>query len=986
MRLLFLLTLILVAGCAQPELSRLPAPTPPVDDSASHVNPFIGTGGHGHTFPGATVPFGMVQVSPDTRLTGWDGCSGYHYSDRHVYGFSHTHLSGTGCSDYGDILLMPGVGKALYHNGADGKPGYRSRFDKQTEVAEPGYYAVFLEDPKVRVELTATARAALHRYTFPKTAEANVILDLAHRDQTVDSIIEFVGRTEIRGMRRSRAWAKDQRVYFVIRFSKPWQSARIAIGDREIRHQNAAGRNLKAHVRFDTRRTGTVVLASVGLSSVDLAGAAKNLNAEMEGHAFIRVRDQARKAWNEQLAKIDVEGGTAAQQCIFATALYHACIAPNLFSDVDGRYRGMDGKVHKADDRDHYTVFSLWDTFRAAHPLFTLIEPERTNDFVNTMLAQFEQSRALPIWELAGNETNCMIGYHAVSVIADAWMKGIRGFDGEAALAAMTATADRDDWEGIGAYRLHGFIPAELHGESVSRTLEYAYDDWCIAVMAKALGKQDVHARFIARAQYYVNLFEPKTGFFRPKINNAFVEPFDPAEVNHHLTEANTWQYSFFVPHDVDGLAALLGGEAALAAKLDALFTAPVETTGRKQADITGLIGQYAHGNEPSHHMAYLYAFARQPWKTQARVREILDTLYSDQPDGLSGNEDCGQMSAWYVLSALGFYPVAPGSTQYVLGAPLFPRATIRLPRGKSFVIRAEGASTENRFVQSASLNGEPFERLWIDHAEITAGGELALVMGPEPNRKWAISDAARPTSRIDGPRIVPVPYLKKGPRTFRNATEVEFGTLPGATSLEAVCDAGGPLAEIESGGWRITNTATISAQALNDRAASKTVRSTFRKIDSDLKLTLLTRYAKQYTAGGDDALVDGIRGGNDFKTGAWQGYQGVDLVAVVDLGRVRKIESIQVGFVNSPRAWIWTPTTIEFSLSDDGKDYRPLITEKSDADPKGSRMIVERTKVSPGAAARYVKITARNRGTCPPDHPGAGRPAWIFADEIEIE
>ena len=606
----------------------------PEVDYAAFVDPFIGTGGHGHTYPGATRPFGMVQLSPDTRLDGWDGCSGYHYSDDHIYGFSHTHLSGTGVSDYGDVLVMPGVGEPNFHNGADGEPGYRSPFRKETEEASPGYYKVHLDKGDIGVELTATDRVGIHRYRFPAGSRPYLIFDLNHRDELIDSSIKRFHRSGLVGHRRSRAWARDQRVHFFAKFSRQVEDFDLRIAEN------------KACVKF-AKGTREVVV-TVGISAIDTTEAHTNLTVEAPDFSFPRYRRLARAAWNGQLQKISIVGGTEAQRRTFYTALYHSCLAPNRYSDISKRYRGRDLKVHRAPDFDYYTVFSLWDTFRAAHPLLTILEPERTNDFVRTMLAQYEQGGALPVWELASNETHCMIGYHAVPVIWDAYAKGIRGYDAELAFRAMVHSASQDD-RGLPAYREQGFIPSEVEGESVSKTLEYAYDDWCIAQMAKALGNDEEHARFSARAQAYKNVFDPSTGFMRAKRNHKWVGPFHPEEVNLHFTEANSWQYSMFVPHDLDGLIELLGGRDALAAWLDRLFTAPSETSGREQADITGLIGQYAHGNEPSHHMAYLYCFAGQPWKTQDRVRQILDTLYSDQPDGLCGNEDCGQMSAWYV-------------------------------------------------------------------------------------------------------------------------------------------------------------------------------------------------------------------------------------------------------------------------------------------------------------------------------------------------
>ncbi|HSL53490.1 MAG TPA: GH92 family glycosyl hydrolase, partial [Pyrinomonadaceae bacterium] len=596
-------------------LAFLPAQASAQHDLTRYVNPFIGTGGHGHTFPGAIVPYGMVQLSPDTRLTGWDGCSGYHYSDSKIYGFSHTHLSGTGILDYGDILLTPSVGRA-----------YSGRFQHRNETATPGYYSVKLDDENVLAELTATARAGMHRYTFPATDDANIVIDLAHRDKVIDSNLEITSATKVVGWRRSQSWAKDQIVYFALEFSQPFTAHSSTDTERQT------------SFRFDTRG-GAPVLVKVGISAVDVDGALKNLHAEIGHWDFDKVKSDARRMWNAELNKIAVTGGTVAQLTNFYTSLYHVMTAPNLFMDVDGRYRGRDFKTHVAKDFSNYTVFSLWDTFRAAHPLYTIIDRKRTRDFIKTFLVQYEQGGRLPVWELAANETDTMIGYHAVSVIADAAVKGIDGFDLNKAFAAMKHSAELREHRGLGAYIDQGFISTEYERESVSKVLEYAYDDWCIAQVAQMLGKKEDYERYNARAQSYKNVFDRVSGFMRPRNNGGWVEPFDPREVTFAFTEANSWQYTFFAPHDISGLVALMGGRGQFARKLDQLFTADSRTTGREQVDITGLIGQYAHGNEPSHHMAYLYNYVGQPWKTQSRARQIMVQFYKPEPDGLIGNE-----------------------------------------------------------------------------------------------------------------------------------------------------------------------------------------------------------------------------------------------------------------------------------------------------------------------------------------------------------
>ena len=951
-------------------------------DFAAYVDPFIGTGGHGHTYPGATMPFGMVQLSPDTRLTGWDGCSAYHYSDDVLYGFSHTHLSGTGCSDYGDILFMPTAGDVQLERGGpeNTSTGYCSRFSHERESASPGCYSVTLDDYGIVAELTATKRVGVHRYTYPKNDESNIIIDLAHRDDVISSGIHFVSDTEIEGFRRSRAWAQDQHVYFYARFSRPFSREGIAIdGDLQEGATHAMGKDVKAFVGFETKE-GEEILVKVALSAVDTDGARRNLDAEAPGWDFDAVQDGAHDAWNESLGKIEVRGGTSEQRTVFYSALYHAMLAPNLYMDVDGRYRGMDLEVHEADGYEHYTVFSLWDTYRAEHPLFTIMEPERTVDFLRTFISQYEQGGLLPVWELGANETFCMIGYHAVPVIADAYIKGIRGFDIEKAFEAMKRSSTRDHF-GLDAYRKYGFIPAGSEGESVSKTLEYAYDDWCIARVANELGLEDDYAEYIQRAQSYRNIFDPGTGFMRARMNGGFYKPFDPAEVNFNYTEANSWQYSFYVPHDVEGLIGMMGGRKAFVKKLDGLFETGSELTGRGQADITGMIGQYAHGNEP----------------------------------------DCGQMSSWYVLSALGFYPVTPGSDIYVIGSPLFEKAVIDVGGGKSFTVRAKNVSKENRHIKSAKLNGESYGKSYITHGDIVAGGEIVFEMSSKPNRKWGSGEDDRPRSSIDDYPITPAPYVSKGERVFRGETRVElsclddkaeiiyrlteisaapgsgWGTdesLEGASNSSESKDGQDPTIQHGDAMLRYKKPLIVTESSRLDFCAFKTgaprsalVSARFRMIPEGLDINLETGYSGMYTGGGNLALIDGVRGSDDFRTGAWQGYQGVDIVAVVDLGLPRPISSITIRFLQDQNSWIFMPKEVEFSISLDGEKFEKLgFLPNTIPDDSEGAILKDFEKGCTGAEARYVRVRAMNIGLCPDWHKGAGHKAWIFADEIVIE
>jgi len=933
-------------------------------DLARYVNPFIGTGGHGHTFPGAIVPFGMVQLSPDTRLTGWDSCSGYHYSDSIIYGFSHTHLSGTGIPDYGDILLLPTVDSGRQ----------TARFQHRNETASPGYYSVKLDDGNILVELTATARVGMHRYTFPSTQSANIILDLAHRDKVIDSGFRVTGRNSVVGWRRSQAWARDQVVYFALEFSQPFT---------EFTEDN-----LKKVFRFDVLR-GAPLLVKVGLSAVDIDGALRNLHTELSHWDFDKVKSDAAVAWKRELNKISVSGGSESQLTNFYTSLYHAISAPNIFMDVDGRYRGRDFKIHKADDFTNYTVFSLWDTFRAAHPLYTIIDQKRTRDFIKTFLAQYEQGGRLPVWELAANETDTMIGYHAVSVIADAAAKGIGGFDLEKAFAAMKHSAELRHY-GLGAYIDQGFISTEDERESVSKVLEYAYDDWCIAQVARLLGKTADYERYMTRAQSYRNVFDRVSGFMRPRSNGNWVEPFDPREVTFAFTEANSWQYTFFAPHDIGGLVDLMGGRRQFTGKLDRLFGAEARTTGREQADITGLIGQYAHGNEPSHHMAYLYNYVGQPWKTQMRVREIMDQFYQAEPDGLIGNEDCGQMSAWYVLSAAGFYPVTPGSTVYAIGSPLFPEVRFNLANGKSFVIRAAGVSHRNMYIQSATLNGKLYHKSFLLHGDLMRGGELVFQMGARPNLRWGTGAGNEPVSRIDSQEIVLVPVMKAAGQTFKGSLEISLAAIDSKpVNLYYTVDGSEP----DSHSLRFTKAflidqdTTVKALAVAaDGRRSRVVTAKYHRVPHDWKLSLLSNYSSQYTGGGDLAVIDGIRGTANWSGGGWQGYQGKDFVAVLDLGSVQQVSKVGAGFLQDAGSWIWMPKRVEVELSIDGQTFGPSFSIANEVSERQEGVLTrDFVKSLPPQNARYIRIRAVNFGKIPAWHPGSGGDAWIFVDEILV-
>ncbi|MDB4303804.1 GH92 family glycosyl hydrolase, partial [Desulfosarcina sp.] len=747
------------------------------------------------------------------------------------------------------------------------------------------------------------------------------------------------------------------------------------------------GTKVKAAFTFNTK-TNNEILVKVGISAVSAEGARKNLESEIDHWDFNLVKNQAHEAWNSELGKIEVKGGTEEQKITFYSALYHSFLVPNLFMDVDGQYRGRDLQIHQADGFDYYTIFSLWDTFRAEHPLFTLTQQDRTVDFIKTMLAQYEYGGRLPVWELAANETECMIGYHSIPVIVDAYMKGIRGFDVEKAFEAMKHSAELDHF-GLEFYKNMGYIPGNEESESVSKTLEYAFDDWCIAIMAKDLGKMDDYKRYLKRAQSYKNVFDPTTGFMRAKMNGRWFEPFDPKEVNFNYTEANSWQYSFFAPQDVNGLVELMGGREEFIASMDKMFNESVETTGRHQSDITGLVGQYAHGNEPSHHMAYLYNYVGQPWKTQKWVRHIMDELYTEKPDGLCGNEDCGQMSAWYVLSAMGFYSVTPGQTYYAMGSPLFDEVKINLENGKTFTIKSENNSSANRYIQSTSLNGNNYHKSYLSHFDMMEGGEFIFEMGPDPNKKWGVDEENLPVSEITKHLITAVPFVKTGARTFVKTTEVSLGSMTESDMIYFTKDGSEPNLNSEKYNtpFVLENSATIKAFAYDEKTkASNVLVAEFHKIPVGRTIQYFTEYANQYSGGGELCLIDFIRGPLNYRTGAWQGYEGVDVNAVVDLGNIQLISKLETGFLQDAGSWIFMPLEVQYYVSNDGKDFQHIGTIKNEVSERMLGVNLQNFTLNFSTKARYVKVVAKNMGNCPDWHVGEGNPAWIFADEIVIE
>jgi len=711
-----------------------------------YVDPLIGSGFHGHVFVGANVPFGAVQLGPENISEGWDWCSGYHISDNTIIGFPHTHLSGTGIGDLGDVSFMPTTGPVKVNKGTAENPesGFLSTFDRSSELAKPGYYKVNLKRYDIGVELTTSKRVGMHKYTFPASNQSNIIIDLQEGigwDAPVETYIEKVDKNTITGYRFSKGWAVDQRIYFKAIFSKDIRDFAVYDSTALKPGISLKATRVKGVLSFATKK-GEVVYAKVGISPVSIANAALNIKSEVPGWDFEQVVKAADASWNKELGKITIKADSLSQMKKFYTAMYHTMIAPSTFDDVNGEYWGTDKKVHQNEGFNNVTTFSLWDTYRANNPLSTIIHPEHTNDMISSMLAIYKQQGSLPVWHLMANETNCMVGYSAVPVIADAILKGYKGFDVDLAYEAMKTTA-MQDVRGTKFVKSLGYIPADSTAESVSMGLEYAIADWSLAQVAKKMGKSDDYAYFSKRGQYYRNYYDKQAGFMRGRLSeNQWRTPYTPfISIHEHgdFTEGNAWQYTFLVPQDVEGLAEMLGGEQAFNNKLDSLFIAKGDMGDKASNDISGLIGQYAHGNEPSHHVTYMYAYTGQPWKTAEKVRFILDDFYTDKPDGIIGNEDVGQMSAWYVLSAVGFYPVNPANGQYVFGSPVVNEATLKVAGNKSFHIIVKNNGPQNKYINGMTLNGVTHNKTYISHQDISKGGTLVITMGSKPGTVWGV-------------------------------------------------------------------------------------------------------------------------------------------------------------------------------------------------------------------------------------------------------
>ncbi len=934
----------------KPNSHSVQVPNVEVKDSQSkkfNVNVFTGTGGHGHTFPGATAPFGMVQLSPDTRLDGWDGCGGYHYSDSIIYGFTHTHLQGTGVSDYGDILFMPTNGHTKE------KPLWRdaiaSKFSHKREQASPGFYSVHLDDYNIDAGFTASTHAGLHKYKMQPGDSCLLFLDFMHRDKLLYYDLHFYGDTAISGYRVSEAWATEQHTYFYAVFSQPF------VGNDQLM-QRSKSVNEKGETKIELEMIQAFqflflptekneLTIRVGISGVDEEGAKKNLYTEMPRTDFRynkqKVEDEWQKVFEKAPAPTLFPEGTGLEN--YRTSLYHCYTVPNVWSDVDGRYRGMDNKIHTAEGYTRYTVFSLWDTFRAYHPMMCKLEPERTQDWMKTFLEMYKERGELPVWELAGNETYCMIGYHSVPVVAEAYQQGIRFKNREdelKMLEAMVATSNGPQDEKK-AYVKYGYVPGDEFSESVSKTLEFAYDDFCISRYAEMIGDKAVAQQYAIRSQNWKNVFDPGTKFMRARVNGGFATPFDPYQVNFHYTEANAWQYRFFAPHAVSELIDLMGGKKEFEAELDKLFNAPTQTTGREQADITGLIGQYAHGNEPSHHMAYLYAYVNRD-KVHMYRDSIMKTLYSPNPDGLCGNEDCGQMSAWYVVSAWNTYPICPGDNT----------------------------------------------GWWQDYDPMS-----------EFDTRSQGYPSPFPLGIYNEKNIVPAPIITAPNRAFVGEQMISISCLNKAAAIKVMITEEGVSKAKEftyTTPFKITKTCTIKVKGIassDKEIDSPWIEATFYKRSGNLVMNEVGNYDAQYTAGGRDALIDGIRGKLDFRTGVWQGYNG-KMECVIELKNPTNIKKISLSAYQDIRPWIWFPSNVKFFVSKDGKSYDEVYSQDYTSQQRleGPQMheytaSFDKNYKGDVSAVKYVKCVAVPAFDKIPEwHLGVGGKPWVFLDEIIIE
>jgi predicted alpha-1,2-mannosidase len=887
---------------------------------------------------------------------------------------------------------MPGNGTPS----ADNKK-YGSFFSHKKESAAPGYYKVNLLDDDIDVELTATERVGYHHYHFNQSKNKYLILDLKHRDEVIESSVTIEDSVTITGMRRSKAWADNQYVFFVMKLSHPFSEKVILNNDEPILSIVTGldnSKNCKAFFKFDQLESNDLWV-KVAISPVSIEGAKLNLASETNQKSFSEIKKEATEKWEQELSKIEVKSKDENKLAVFYTSLYHTAIVPNINMDVDGKYRGRDNQIHTATDFTYFSVFSLWDTYRAAHPLYTIIDTKRTLDYIKTFLVQYQQGGRLPVWELSSCETDCMIGYHSVPVITDAYMKGIRDFDTTLALQAMEKSAN---WNHLGlpAFIYKGVISSDDEHESVSKTLEYAYDDYCIAMMAREMGAEAIYSKYIKRAQYYKNIFNTQSGFATPIKNGDWLHPFDPREVNNHFTEANSWQYSFYFPQDINGYIESIGGKKNLEKKLDALFSENSQTTGRDQSDITGLIGQYAHGNEPSHHIIYLYDYTNNPFKAQELSSKVMNEFYKNEPDGLIGNEDCGQMSAWYVMSALGFYPVTPGSNKYLIGSPQFALAEIHLENGKSFVVNAPGAEGGSKYIQSAylsttkSIKPTLLETPSISHEAIAGGGLVSFMMGNNPSNCFRVTMNDSVLNKMQDAELVVNPVINGGGISFIKNKKIKITSSQKSVKLFYTLDGTTPDENSIEYSRPFTIDSSIVVKAISiDKNGQKSFVATayYKKMKHNWDVTLHSKYEPQYDGGGTAGLIDGIEGTTNWRMGNWQGYQLQNVDAVLDLKTSKNISKVSIGFLQDTRAWIVMPKKVMVFTSMDGKNFEQAFVVENilaieDLVPQKRKVIA----LMKNQTARYIKIVAEQYGKLPAWHEGAGGDTHIFIDEVEVD
>jgi predicted alpha-1,2-mannosidase len=972
-----------------------------------YVDPMIGTGGHGHTFPGATLPFGMVQLSPSNDFKSWDWCSGYHYSDSIIKGFAHTHVSGAGLAGLGDILLMPSFGEVQIKPGTEKNPeeGYRSRFSHKTEKAFPGYYSVFLDDYKVNVELTCTERVGFHKYTFESEGTGNVIIDPTHHiiENVRETQVEFLSDTMLRGYKTSYGEAGNRTVYFVACFSKPFVSYGVATNDKtEESSKKATSPNSKAYVSFHVTK-GEAIRVKVALSFTSYEGAMANFEKEARNRNFESVCADAQKIWKEKLNRISLEGGSDDQKKTFYSALYHSFMSPNLISDVDGNYT-VEGKKYHA-NFSQYSNFSSWDTYRALHPLLTLVEQKKTADFVNSLISRHTVSKVeLPGWELLGHDNNCMIGYGTVSVIADAALKNIAGINMLDALNAAKAAANNTqkhspnyDVSGMEDYIPTGFVPAEINC-SVSKTTEYNYYDWCIGLMAQRLNNSADAAYYFNRSLGYRNLFNAENNYLYPRLSSGDWRKMDLTGWNDLLgsyISGNIWGYTTYVPHDVDGLINLIGGKDKFNTWLDKIFADTTTLKGQAHVDISGFIGKYGHGDEPSHHLPYLYAYSGQPWKTQKLVKQVLTDFYHPLPDGLINNEDLGQMSAWYIFSSLGFYPVCPGDLKYIIGSPLFSAATLNLENGKSFSVKANGVSARNIYIQSAKLNGKPYDKAFITHDEIMAGGELMLEMGDTPNTSWGTQPANLPVSKtsvsaLAQETLVLMPFEDKNTVVFDGQRQIDLKCNTQNALIRYTLDGREPdeKSTLFTKTISISKTTLLKARAFAGSKASKLfVRQYYKGTDRKVSpfTFALSSKVDQFGKQNGEMLFDGLTGTSFFNDGKYTGVRGNNLELIIDLGTKKQISEVSLGYLISSHNWIFPPKYITVLGSDDNQNFK-LLGQFVPAEMTAPEAFayVERSVIKLSSAnCRYLKLVAETLPTIPTWHRGTGNLPFMLFDEI---